>query len=96
MKNLFAADEIQRQILRYLRDPSGGILRDAVIGPSLQCLGQRFLNYIFGPVDVLDAKNSRQGRNYLSRLMPEAMLHHLSNFSRGRHRTFGIGICRLH
>src|SRR5688572_29007360 len=45
---------------------------------------------------MLDAENSRQSRNYLSRLMPEAMLYHLSNFSRRGDRSLVIGMYRLH
>ena len=78
-KDFFTPDQIQRQIFRHLRDPRRRISRDAIIGPGLRRPGQRFLNHVFGEVEVLDAEDPGERRDHLSRLVTEKMLHHRSN-----------------
>jgi hypothetical protein len=57
----------------------------------LQRSGQRFLNHVFGQVEMLDPENPRQCGNQLSGLMPEKMLHHLGYFPKWWFRAVDLG-----
>src|SRR5688572_4633480 len=92
-EDFFAPDEIEGEIFRHLCDPRRRISRDAVVRPGLQRPGQRFLNHVFGTVQVFDAEDPGQRRDYLSRLMTEKMLHHLSDFPGWWYSGINLGMC---
>jgi hypothetical protein len=83
VENFFAADQIEREILGGLREPGGGILRDAVIGPGLKGADERFLDYVFSELQTLDAEDAREDGNELRRLVTEEVIGELGDCARG-------------
>ena len=65
LPGLLAAQVIQREILRGLREPRGGIVRHAAIRPGLQRPHERFLHHVLGelqPVPKLTRSLASSGR----------------------------------
>ena len=74
VEELFAPDQIQREVLRGLREPRRGIFRNAVIRPRLERPDERFLHDVFRQLQALDAEDARQHRHEFARFGAEEVV----------------------
>ena len=78
-KHSIPADDIESLILRRLIQPTRRIVRYTVIRPVPERLQQSFLDDVFDKIQVVEAENSRQGRDEMAVLMPEQVIDELAD-----------------
>ena len=66
VENLFAPEQIEREIFCGLGEPCRWIFWNTVVRPGLECAHQRFLNDIFGHLQPLNPKQACQDRDELA------------------------------
>jgi len=78
-----AAQPVQRLVARYVDQPGPRVLGDSAVRPLPQRLQERFLDHVFGEVQVLQPEDVGQGGQHLPRLAAEQMLDQLPNLRAG-------------
>src|SRR5207249_8445149 len=64
-ETFFPPNDVEREIFGGLRDPSGWIFWNPIVGPRPQRLHQRLLDRVLRQLQPVDPKNPRQDRNQL-------------------------------
>jgi hypothetical protein len=76
LPGLFTAQSIEREVLRRLREPCGGVFRDAAIRPRLQRPHERLLHDVLSELQMVRAE-MRGERGHESRsLAAEEIIRH--------------------
>jgi hypothetical protein len=94
LEHLPASHDIQREVSGSAHDPCGRVFRNSIKGPGLQRPGQRFLDHVFGQIEMLYSKNPRQDGDHLSRLATEKVLNQLGHFLRLLDNSFQLNPCK--
>ena len=76
----FAAQNVERAMLRRGHQPRGWILRHAVQLPHLDCPYERVLHHILGEREIVDAEQSRERGDHPSRFPTEEMVAWLRHY----------------
>ncbi len=71
---LLASQLIEGEVLGRSREPGGGVVRHAAIGPGLQGADERFLDHIFGELQLMRAEVRGERGNEAGALLAKEML----------------------
>src|SRR5215467_12186388 len=89
-RGAFAAQHVERAVLRRGHEPRGRVFRHTPEFPHFQRAAEGVLHNVFCQREVMHSKNARQRGNDAPRFAPKQMLielHHMLSFMTGRTST---------